>query len=270
MSAEGTTAAVRFLLDDAGGVRRIPLALLKEARDVIYAEEPALFDGVEVAVAGTSAFLWLPKRPRTFLQIDSNRPISQADLECIPGLGALAGAKPSDLSVLEFWKGEVKDLRNVLVWLLVFASTVGVIAVRGGSAIREILDPLSVYFAVALPVLPLFFRPAAGLDSVQFFRTGRLGRWQTAETQLLAVTALGFAAALALRGFLPEAPLETLEIVSFGMGAVICASAAAWVLIGILGYALPLMHALDTARAVDAYLTWRSKSARRDDSNRNE
>ncbi len=261
---------MRFLLDDAGGVRRIPISLLNYARDIIYAEEPALFDSAEVAVSGTSAYLWLPDRPNTFLQIDSNRSISRSDLDCIPGLGGLVGARPSDLSMRDFWWNEVKDLRNVIVWLMVLAGTVGVIAVGGDSTIRGILDPLSIYFAVTLPVLPLFFRPAAGVDAVAFFRSGRLARWQTAETQLLAVAALGLAVTLALRGFLPEAPFESWAIVAYGSGTVICASAAAWVLIGILGYALPLMHALDTARAVDAYLIWRSGLARRDGSIRDE
>jgi hypothetical protein len=109
---------------------------------------------------------------------------------------------------------------------------------------------VAVYFAVFLPVLPLFFRPTIDADLLPFYLEGRLGRWQTAETQMFRAAAVGFALAVSLQVAATDWSPDPLGQRLLWLSVVLIVIIAVWLLLAMVGYALPLAHSLDTARAV--------------------
>ena len=62
---------------------------------------------------------------------------------------------------------------------------------------------------------------------------------------------------LSLTGYEPTIAAQT-AMLAYWLAFVGIASAAAWILVGFVSYALPLSHALDTARGAREYLEWRA------------
>jgi hypothetical protein len=259
-NAQDADKAISSLLVGEGGVFRIDVSMLVTLRDAIYKRDASFFEGAEVALTGHLAMVWMPKRPTAILEVVSDKRVTLAEIRIIPGIARVVGESPADTSVRTFWKEEFLARANLVAWIVVVLAITAIALTEGTSAIRSISTALAVYFAVSVPVLPLFFRPAADLDPVPFFRSGRLARWQRAESQLFRVGALGLAAALTLQAVEPPARTQDVGFVAYWLATVLTTSAATWLLLMLTRYAIPLVHAIDTAKASRAYLDWRRKA----------
>lgn len=248
-SVVDTEDAVRRLLAGTGGLIPVDLASLPAIRNGVYSAQPDLFVGSECALAGEAALVWLPQRPRVMLEVRASHNIGPADLEIIPGL-AFVGAKPKDLSAGRFWLDEVRSRSNLIAWTVAVLALASLVVLQGPRVLSVIAAPVAVYFAVFLPVLPLFFRPAVEADLLPFYLQGRLGRWQTAETQMFRAAALGFALSVALQVASTDESPDPLGQRVLWLAVVAIVLIAIWLLLAMIAYALPLVHSLDTARAV--------------------
>ncbi len=240
--------AIRRLLSGRGGLIPVDLSVLPEIRNGIYAAQPDLFVGSECALAGASALIWLPQRPRGMLQVLADHNIGPEHLGVIPNL-SFAGARPEDLSVRLFWLKEARRRSNLVAWDLSALGLGALVALRGPGGLGTAAAPIAVYFAVFLPVLPLFFRPAAEADLLPFYAEGRLGRWQTTEAQMFRAAAVGFVLSVALQVASTEWTPDPLGQRVLWLAVVMIVLIAIWILLAMIRYALPLVHSLDTARA---------------------
>ena len=241
--------AVRRLLAGTGGLIPVALASLPAIRNGVYSAQPDLFVGPECALVGVTALIWLPQRPRVMLEVRASHNIGPGDLDIIPGL-AFVGAKPNDLSAGRFWFDEVRRRSNLIAWIVAVLALAALVVLRGPGVLGIVAAPVAVYFAVFLPVLPLFFRPAVEADLLPFYIEGRLGRWQTAETQMFRVAAVGFALSVALQVATAEWRPDPMGQCVLWVSVVVIVLIAIWLLLAMVEYALPLVHSLDTARAV--------------------
>jgi hypothetical protein len=252
-----TTAADRVaerVLDGAPGAYRLDLSDLQLFRDRVYELEPALFDGTELLSWGKTAFLWMPLRPDVSIQVDGGASLSEDISRVIPGIRRSIGSDQANHSTLEFWRRELGSRRNLVSFVLV-AVLLGSLSVVGGSQVlANVASTLSVFFAVTLPTIPLFFRPVGQIDAVPFLISGRLARWQMAERQMFGVASAGFLASIGLNA--------SSDAVDGAFGAdnaiywiveVACALFATWLLLSVITYAIPLIHSLEVSNAIKAY-----------------
>jgi hypothetical protein len=256
---EAVAGAAEKVIAGTPGVFRISLAQLVPLRDQVYRSDPGRFVGAEIAFAGDTAYVSFREHPATFLQVDSDHRVSTKDMDVLPGVATFVGAVDSDTSARHFWRVEATEMHNLIVAVAVVLVVAAAVYVRGLGALSVILGALAIFYAVSLPIIPIFFRPAMDVGIEEFFRTGRLMKWQTAESQVLRAAIVGFAITLSLAAIDPSSSPQGIPTVVAWALTTLVTLIAVWLLLVITTYALPVIHALDRGRAVRSYLQARAK-----------
>lgn len=229
----------------------VALADLKAVVDRVYEADPTILARSQVVIGQREAFIWLPARPRTPIHVVARRPIKPPDLAAIPAPASLVGGAPTALG---FWRSEVLDRRNTAAWLVSGVALAAGAWAKGGEVTQAVAGPLALFFAVWLPVLPLFFGPASQGRLAAFFASGRLAKWQTTDIQMFAAACVGFVLSLATQALADPASDPIPLALAWFLAILLAAWIAVWVLICVLGYALPVRHAVETARAAQEWL----------------